>query len=153
MIAAIKKFFETEIEDKHSGQLSEHKRQLACAALLIEVATIDQHFDQLELATMRELLIKKFALSEAECNTLIDLAKSEFDDASSTYQFTRLVNDHCKNEEKFRLIQGMWSIAYADGKLDKYEEYIIRKVSDLLHMGHGDFIRAKQLARTEIGQI
>ena len=151
MLAAIKKFFELEIEDASAGQLSEHKRQLACAALLIEVATIDQHFDERELRTMHKILQEKFSISEQECQELTELAQKEVEDASSTYQFTRLVNDNCDREEKFNLIKGMWSIAYADGELDKYEEYIIRKVSELIYLDHSEFIRAKQAARSEAG--
>ena len=63
------------------------------------------------------------------------------------YQFTQRINRYCSHEEKFHLITGMWRIAFADGDLDKYEEYIIRKVSDLIHLGHGEFIRAKHAAR------
>lgn len=149
MLASIKKFFEAELEDPNTGHLVESKRQLACAALLIEVATIDNRLDKRELAAMYKILQQKFGISPDECSKLTELAKSEFEDASSTYQFTRLVNDHCSYEEKFGVVKDMWAIAFADGHLDKYEEYIIRKVSELIHVAHGDFIRAKQAARSE----
>lgn len=149
MLASIKKFFELELEDPKTGHLSEEKRRLACAALLIEVATIDRHFDEREVATMHSILQEKFGITKEECATLTELAKSEFEDASSTYQFTRLVNDHCSYEEKYAVVKDMWTIAWADGELDKYEEYIIRKVSELIYVAHGDFIRAKQQARAE----
>ncbi len=64
------------------------------------------------------------------------------------YGFTQLINQHCNPQEKFDLVTYMWRIAYADGDLDKYEEYIIRKVADLIHLGHGEFIRAKHAARS-----
>ncbi len=41
----------------------------------------------------------------------------------------------------------MWQIAYADGQLDKYEEYMIRRVTELTYVSHSDFIRAKQQAK------
>jgi uncharacterized tellurite resistance protein B-like protein len=63
------------------------------------------------------------------------------------YQFTQQVNEHCSVQDKFDLIAGMWRIAYADGELDKYEEYVIRKVADLIHVAHSDFIRAKHHSR------
>ena len=150
MLASIKKFFELNIEEANSGELPVEKRRLACAALLIEVATVDQHFDKREFEAMQQVLQDKFAISREECKILTALAKSEFEDAASTYQFTRLVNDHCSFEEKFALVKGMWTIAFADGHLDKYEEYIIRKVSELIHVAHGDFIRAKISAREEL---
>lgn len=153
MLGSIKKFFEQNFEESENGQLSDHKRRLACAALLIEVATIDEQFDQSELDAMQTVLQAKFGISKAECQELTDLAKSEFQDASSTYQFTRLVNDQCNAQEKFALVQGMWAVAFADGHVDKYEEYIIRKTSELIYVPHSDFIRAKLQARTEAGQV
>jgi uncharacterized tellurite resistance protein B-like protein len=150
VLASIKKFFETEIEEPNSGHLADSKRQLACAALLIEVATIDNRLDERELAVMHKVLQQKFGVSPEECVSLTELAKTEVDDASSTYQFTRLVNDYCSYEDKFSLIKDMWAIAFADGDLDKYEEYIIRKVSKLIYVEQVDFIRAKQAARGEL---
>ena len=37
----------------------------------------------------------------------------------------------------------MWKLAYADGNVDKFEEFLIRKISDLLHIEHSDFINQK----------
>lgn len=146
MLAKIKAFFDTQLAEE-SGQFSEEQRRLACAALLIEVAVIDQNFDDSEFNTLQTILSSQFGISDQACRDLTELAQSERDDASSMYQFTRLVNDQCSQEEKFELLKGMWLIAYADGELDKYEEYIIRKISELIYVSHSDFIRAKQLAR------
>ena len=146
MLAKIKAFFDNELAEE-SGHISEDKKRLACAALLIEVAVIDQNLDDSEFQTLQKLLTAQFGISNAECDTLIALAKSETEDSTSMYQFTSLVNEHCSIEDKFELLKGMWLIAYADGELDKYEEYIIRKVSDLIYMSHSDFIRAKLASR------
>lgn len=145
MLAAIKAFFNSEVQPTSGDR--EHQRQLACAALLIEVAVIDDEFDAAELTTMHALLKEKFQLSQQECETLTDLAKKESADATSTYQFTQLVNEFCTAEEKYELVKGMWQIAFADGNLDKYEEYVIRKVSELIYVSHSDFIRAKLAVR------
>jgi len=78
---------------------------------------------------------------------LIELAKDEQDRAASLHQFTQLVNDNCDTNEKFELMVGMWRIAFADDHLDKYEEYMVRKVSELIYISHSDFIRSKQIAK------
>lgn len=154
MISHIKSFFQTEFFNILDGQtetdqitLSEDKRQLACAALLIEVAVVDNEFDQEEFSALQAVLASDFGVSEEECKTLTTLAQQECEAATSTYQFTQLVNNHCTYDDKYSLIKGMWTIAYADGDLDKYEEYVIRKVSDLIYVSHADFIRAKIDAR------
>ncbi len=147
MLAKIKAFFDTELKEDES--LSEEKLNLACAALLIEVAVIDQEFDDREFAQMQKILQSQFSIPEQDCRALINLAQQESEEASSMYQFTQLVNQYCDHQRKFEIVKGMWDIAFADGELDKYEEYIIRKTSDLLHVAHGDFIRAKHAARAD----
>lgn len=126
------------------------QKQLAVAALLIEVATADQVMDSTELNALIYLLERKFSLPHEQLLELADLAKTEAAEATSLYQFTQLINNECTSAEKFELIKGMWEIAYADNQLDKYEEYVIRKVADLIHVSHSDFIRAKSIVRAEI---
>lgn len=130
-------------QEETSEQDDKARVHLACAALMTEVATIDRHFDQAEQETLIEIVCKQFELNESEANDLKELANTERNDATSLHQFTSLVNEHCSHEEKFELIKSMWKIAYADGHLDKYEEYIVRRVSELIYVDHSDFIRAK----------
>lgn len=129
--------------------MDEEQRRLACAALLIEVAITDNEFDSDEFEALQNILQSQFGIPAEDCEALTILAQSECEESTSMYQFTQLVNEHCSTEEKFDLVKGMWSIAYADGDLDKYEEYVIRKVADLIYVSHGDFIRAKHTARSE----
>ncbi len=126
------------------------QKQLAVAALLIEVATADHVMDNVELEALIKLLERKFSLPHEQLMELADLAKAEAADATSIYQFTQLINNECTPPEKFELIKGMWEIAYADDQLDKYEEYVIRKVADLIHVSHSDFIRAKSIVKAEV---
>lgn len=125
------------------------QKQLAVAALLIEVATADHVMDEAELNALISLLERKFSLPHERLVELADLAKAEAADATSIYQFTQLINSECTPQEKFELIKGMWEIAYADNQLDKYEEYVIRKVADLIHVSHSEFIRAKSIIKAQ----
>lgn len=135
------------IQPETSTALSEQQKRLACAALLIEVAIVDNEFDDKELACLQKVLSEQFEISQKQSTELIVFAQNECLEATSMYQFTQQVNIHCATQDKFDLITGMWRIAYADGELDKYEEYVIRKVADLIYVAHGDFIRAKQESR------
>ena len=69
------------------------------------------------------------------------------DEAISLYEFTRVINDHYSAEQKLRLIDAMWSVAYADNDLDKYEEHLIRQVAELTYVPHSDYIQSKLSAR------
>lgn len=149
MLDRLKELFQPEQFQNQRAALGEADRRLACAALLIEVAVIDNEFDGTELAELKTILVKQFDIPSDEIDALVTMAQAESADSTSMYQFTQAINRHFSPEEKFELVTGMWRIAYADGDLDKYEEYIVRKVSDLIHLPHGDFIRAKHAARTE----
>ena len=153
MLSKLSSFFERHLQPAGgaSPSLSFAQKQLAVAALLIEVATADHVMDGTELNALIKLLERKFSLPHEQLLELADLAKTEAAEATSLYQFTQLINGECTASEKFELIKGMWEIAYADNQLDKYEEYVIRKVADLIHVSQSDFIRAKSIVRTEIG--
>ncbi|MEE4658896.1 MAG: TerB family tellurite resistance protein [Halieaceae bacterium] len=120
-----------------------HQRNLAAAALLIEMTRADYTIDEAEEETLAAALKDTLHLSEDEIEDLLRLATKAADKATSLYEFTRLINDHFEREEKHDLIHCMWRVAFADGDLDKYEERLIRQVSDLIHVSHKDFIRIK----------
>lgn len=147
MLGSIRDFFQAEFKKENSGDMDEAQQRLVCAALLIEVAVVDNEFDERELSALRGILRQEFAIPDDDIEGLITLAHNECSQATSMYEFTQLVNQHCSEQEKFDLVTSMWRIAFADGDLDKYEEYIIRKVANLIHLGHGEFIRAKHAAR------
>lgn len=149
MIAQLKKLFDNLVETP-SGQtatLSADELQLATAALLIEVATIDQQFDKTEADALQNILSSRFNLTKETVDTLINSAKEASNQASSLFQFTQLINQHCNDDEKYKLACELWAVAYADGILDKHEEHIVRRIADLIHLRHSDFIRSKLAVR------
>jgi len=115
----------------------------ACAALLIETALVDKVFNEEELNSMRHTLNKVYKVDEKDIEELINESKKKVSESTSLYEYTRLINDLCDYQDKIRLINNLWSIAFADHQLDKYEEYLIRKISDLLYVSHKDFIEQK----------
>ena len=119
----------------------------ACAALLIETALADKVFNDEELASMKQTLKIVYKVEEKDIEELIDESKKKVSESTSLYEYTRLINDLCDYEDKLRLTNNLWSIAFADQQLDKYEEYLIRKISDLLHVSHKDFIQQKLLVK------
>ncbi len=147
MLKAIRSFFEANITSEGKAELDTDKRQLATAALLIEVASADHRLDASELEQIKTILRQRFSLNDEQLRTLTELAQTEKDESTSLYQFTQLINEYCSPEDKFKLITAMWEVAYADNELDKYEEYLIRKVADLIYVSHSDFIRAKMVAQ------
>lgn len=152
MLTKISAFFERHLQPASgvSTSLTRSQKQLAVAALLIEVAMADHVFDEREMQSLQQHLKQKFAIADAQLAELIELATDESAEATSLHQFTTLVHQHCNPQEKFELLVSMWELAFADNDLNKYEEYIIRKVADLIYVSHAEFMRAKSLAKSKI---
>lgn len=149
MMATIKQFFSRFIEPGMRAQVaeSEHALQIATAALLLEMMRMDDRIHESERAAIGITLCREFGLTDAQYRTLIALAEQEAQDASGYYQFTALINRTCDAAQKARLIENLWRVAMADGHLDAHELHLMRKIADLLHVGHADYVAAKQRAR------
>ncbi len=146
MLSTIKQFFENHIAPAKGGELPEHTLQLATAALLFEVMRMDEEIAEQERKVVHNILAERFSLSKAETRQLVALAEKEAADVTDYYQFTALINKHFSPEQKTELLEQLWRVAYADGHLDKYEEHLVRKLAELLHVPHGRFIAAKHRA-------
>lgn len=149
MIGALKALFE--VPQAETREALRHRLQLVSAALLIETARADFTQDGEEEAAMKQLLHDSLKLPTSEVQALMDQASDKADEATSLYEFTRLINDHYLEEEKQQLIHNMWVVAWADGDVDKYEEHLIRRVADLVYVSHQDFIRSKLAAKEQLG--
>lgn len=143
MLRAIQDFFRQQIEPDTDAGPDAHGLQLATAALLFEVlrADYDEHPD--ERVRLEQTLQKAFSLSVEETRELAALADSEAAEAVSLYQFTGLINQNFAPQKKVDVVEMLWQVAFADGRLDRYEEAAVRKISELLHVAHRDFIRVK----------
>lgn len=152
MLSKITAFFERHLQPAggSSTPLSNDQKHLAVAALLIEVAMADHVFDERELAALERQLQQKFAIPAPQIRELVELAKEESAQSTSLHQFTQLIHQHCTLAEKFDLLVSMWELAFADNELSKYEEYVIRKVADLIYISHSEFIRAKLHAKNRL---
>ena len=120
---------------------------MACAALLLEVAEADYVDDPAETKAILRALESELNLKRGEVSALLARAKSETDGATDLFPYTHLINQHCTREQKCVILTAMWRVAFADDNLDMYEEHLIRRVNELLHLDHTDFIAAKQAAR------
>lgn len=96
---------------------------------------------------METAVLEHFGLSDAEAKQLLELAEEERSDSTDYFQFTSLINGNYTTEQKVSLVELLWRIAYANENLHKYEEHLVRKIADLLHIPHSAFIAAKFNAR------
>ena len=146
MIGALKALFETDSRREDSEAQRQRRIRLAAAALLIETARADFTQDAQEEQALEQLLSRALQLDTEEVHELVAAAQARVDESTSLYEFTRGINDHYSAQQKLQLIDAMWSVAYADGDLDKYEEHLIRQVAELTYVPHADYIRSKLAA-------
>ena len=145
MIDALRQLLKGEMPQEPPSQTG---IQMAAAVLLIEVMVSDDKIDASEQQTASAILQQQFSLSATDVDTLFAQARQENREATCLYRFTRQINDHYSAAQRFQLVVQLWRIAYADGRLDKYEEGTIRQICELIHVPHSDFIRAKQQAKS-----
>jgi len=143
VLRAIQDFFRSKIEPDTSVGPDTHGLQLATAALLFEMLRADDDEHPEERRMLQQSLQKTFSLDEEETSQLIELADREATESVSLYQFTNLINRHFSPEEKIRVVELLWQVAFADGRLDRYEEALVRKIADLIYVPHRDFLQAK----------
>jgi uncharacterized tellurite resistance protein B-like protein len=145
MLTALRKFFDQHIapQPEESEATAGRRAQLAAAVLLVEVARSDHEFSEAERQAVLGSVQRKFELSAAEAGELVALAEAESHDAHDIYQFTSKIDATFSPEKKVRLLEELWRAAYSDSTLHEYEEHLIRRVADMLHLSHSQFIGAK----------
>ncbi|WP_104203479.1 TerB family tellurite resistance protein [Billgrantia saliphila] len=143
MLDTIQRFFQQALSEPEGSDRSEPTLERATAALLCEVVRADYHTDEAELDALRPMLQRHFSLSDAEVEELMAMAREEVETSVDHYQFVSLIKQHYDYPQRCELVRMMWSLAHADGESHHLEEHRIRRLADLLHVSHSDFIRAK----------
>jgi uncharacterized tellurite resistance protein B-like protein len=116
---------------------------LAVAALLVEVLRADYDVGPAERQQAMSSVATLLQLEPAATQALVEEAERQIDRSHDLYQFTSQINRSYSEAEKVRLLEALWRVADADSAIHKYEEHLIRRVADLLHVPHAGFIAAK----------
>lgn len=152
MIGSLREFFARLAQPgAHPEVESEDALRLATAALLVEMMRMDDEVSAAERAAVAEALRDKFGLPPDEVAALISQAQTQARQAAGYHEFTSLIHRHFSPQRKLALIERLWTVAYADGRLDAHEHHLMRKLADLLYIPQGDFVLAKARARAALG--
>ena len=145
MLDVVKRFFSkiTEDDSKTIEEERNHDTRVATCALFVEMARIDETFTQAEMDAILSILKEKYGLSREHADALIAEADKALDESVDLWQFARMINENYSNEEKIEIIETLWKIVYVDGKMDKYEHYLMNKLATLLRLSHEQLIDAK----------
>ncbi|EKF72997.1 hypothetical protein A11A3_15866 [Alcanivorax hongdengensis A-11-3] len=129
--------------DTRNTPQTRHDVHRAAAALLLEVARTDGKVDARERQRLLAAINRHWKLDDQEMEDILGELEQRVEQATDLFEFTLPLRDSWGPEQRVTLIEEMWAMAAADGNADPYEEQLIRRVSELLHVSHGDFIRAK----------
>ncbi len=133
-------------DEQQTEESNANSPSRAAAALLLEVAFSDNEFSEAERIALPGLLHQHTQLSIEECHELIQVAQQDVDHALSLHQFTHYLNEQFSLDQKIDLCTTLWKVALADQAIDKYEDNMIRKIADLLHLRHSEFMQCKHKA-------
>jgi len=147
MFTTLKSFLEPLLPQAAPRAAFEHTLQVATAVLLVEVMRSDARIGLSERAAVIVALRDRFGLDADEVEALMVVADQTAREAHDLHTFTSRLNDQLEPEQKARIVEYMWQVAYADGRLDAHEQHVMRKLADLLYIPHGDYIAAKMRAR------
>jgi uncharacterized tellurite resistance protein B-like protein len=144
MLNDIKKFFEEKllVEAKDESGVTQGI-EYATAALMIELAKADFEEDDIERQLIIAMLRDTFDIEGEHLEELMAAADEASAEASDFFQFTSLINDHYDNTQKIALLENLWRVAFADGRLDKYEEQFIRRIAGLINLPPSEFTKTK----------
>jgi uncharacterized tellurite resistance protein B-like protein len=130
-----------------SAEDRESALRMATAVLMLEIARADYVFEESEFDQVLKLIETHFGLAPEEAAALVNRAGDKAEDLVSVHEFTQLLHENLDEKEKARIVTLLWQIAYADGRLDKYEDSLVLKISDLLYVSRGLVMRLKHDAQ------
>ena len=150
MLKHIRKLFESP-DERDAALKTDDPLQTAIAALLIEAALFDGHFDAREQTQILKLLRSRFTLTEEEATALFERVREWAEDPNNLHRFTKTAKDALPHEERLELIEMLWEVVYADGKLDDFEASLLRRIGGLLYVSDQERGAARKRVLSRLG--
>ena len=148
MLGAFKNIFDGS-KREGSAEDKQFKLKVATCVLLLEAATADSNFSPQEQEKIIEILKSRFQMDDESVKELIDKSTAERENSTDLWYFTNLINENLDNEEKYNLMELVWEVIYSDGTLDKFENYVARKLVNMLNLDHSRFVELKMKVKGE----
>lgn len=145
MLSSIRTFFNTHLSrpGERPPEDAELVARRAAAAVLLEMTHMEDSPQPIERETVSALVRECFGMSYSQAEALLGCAEAERNGSTDPFQFTALINEHYGPDDKARLVAALWRVAFADERLGRREEYLAKKVSELLDVPHNVFTDAR----------
>src|SRR5262245_6846803 len=129
---------------KHPARFAENDYRLAAAALLVHAAAIDGEMSAAERDKLEAVLKRCFDLDDAATLELIDEATAAEHEAVDLYHFTSSLNNRLDDDGRRRIVEMMWEVIYADGRLNEFEDNLVWRAADLLNVSSRDRVEIRR---------
>jgi uncharacterized tellurite resistance protein B-like protein len=145
MMDVIKRLFSKQAVEDSLVQEEDitHRIHLATCALLLELANIDGKFSADERDNIISVFKRDYRLSDGDISRLMEASEKELATSIDLWRFTNFINQNYTIEQKIQIVETVWKVAYADGTLDKHEDYLAHKIAALLRLDHKQLIDSK----------
>lgn len=140
------KFLRKHLSDSAAADAQPPPLELAAAMLFLDTAYADGNIAEAELSCLQQALIDTFNMSADAAADLIAQARSQLDNATGMYVYTRRLREAWSVQQRQQLLQCLWAIAMADDHIDNYEESHLRQLADQLGLMHQEYVQAKHQA-------
>ena len=149
MLKALKRLFDTAPADTHAVPAQERRQlQLAVAVLLHEARRADYSRRRRRIRARRSARSSEiFGLQPSEAVELLAQGRERAQQLTSFYAPVSVVKREFSMPERIQLIEHLWRITFADGRLDLYEDHYVRKIAHLLYVPNTQSMLARNRAR------
>ena len=137
---------------KHPGRFEENDYRLAAAALLIHASTADGAMSGAERDKLRAVLKSRFSLDDAATDELIDVGTLAENESVDLYHFTSLINRTLDEAGRLGIVEMMWEVVFADGRMNEFEDNLMWRVADLLGVSSRDRIALRRQVANETAE-
>jgi uncharacterized tellurite resistance protein B-like protein len=145
MFQAFKRFLSDVSEGgKHPSRFEANDYRLAAAALLVHAVMIDGSMSDVERDKLHAVIKRRFGLDEAATDELVLEATEAEHEAVDLYHFTSLINRSLDEDGRRRVVEMMWEMVYADGRVTELEDNLLWRAADLLGISSRDRIELRQ---------
>lgn len=127
--------------------------RVAAAALMVQLISVDGVIDEAEQVRLKDVLKKRFSLSDRETAELIAIAHEREKEAVDLYGFTSVLKRELDEDGRIEIIEMMWKLVFADGEIHEFEDNLVWRVAELLGVSRRDRIRMRQSVEAHVDQV
>jgi len=149
LLAAVRDFFELRAEpaETAAAAFSERQIQLAATVLFVQMIRADLEHRQDEHRALERAVERLLGVAADDAALVIRLAEEKVKTSAAFHEFARVLAERCSHEQKKKLTENLWRLAYSDAELQGHEEYLVRKTAELLELSTADLVETKIAAR------